>query len=161
MAMGSGRALLKMLWIIWTCPKYYIRWKVFIPVDVDVKGDEYSKLRIKKISQSTNFLKAWHFFLKAKHLYIFKVVFLISPRSTNKTNFFLLHLLINNSNWVHFTHVDIFQQKELPTTTKFLFVNFFVNRVSQFEAREKLSWFWLQTLFKGRVTLLLLFSKKM
>ena len=78
-----------MLWIIWTWPNYYIRWKVFIPVeDLDVKGNEYGKLRIYKLSQSTNFLKAWHFFLKAKHLYIFQVVFLISPRSTNKTIFF-------------------------------------------------------------------------
>ena len=32
---------------------------------------------------------------------------LISPRSTNKTNFFLLHLLIDNSNREHLSQIDI------------------------------------------------------
>ena len=80
--------------------------------------------------------------------------------STNKTNFFLLHLLIDNSNREHLTQIDIFQKKnylQQPSSSCKHVFNVFHNLL---EVREKLSWFWLQTLFKGRETLLLLFSKK-
>ena len=85
---------------------------------------------------------------------------LISPGSTNKINFFLLPLLIDNSNREHLTQIDIFQQKnylQQPSSSCKYFFNVFHNLL---EVREKLSWLWLQTLFKGRETLLLLFSKK-